>query len=345
MTTEPAPRPASRRVGLRILITVALVLLAGVIFVIFYVVQQTQKDTIPLGAPSGELAYTSNEGGWNIYALGTDGAARLLTADGDEETPDGKHDYFASWSFEGDMLNFLTARTGEMGPAQVNPDGSELRTLSVAEAIMSLFGEGRLDWDPAWSPADAQGQIRVGWSSLRDLNLELYMRTGNDGERIRLTNTGARDWFMSWSPDGTQILFSSDREGNENIYRMNVDTLETTQLTDDPLDDLHPVWALNGESILFLSERLNELKDGFLDLYVMNLDGSDQHPLGVDEVFSGDPTYSADGQQIAYMSNEEGDWNIYVMDVDGNNVSRLTEGSTDELFPVWRPVPADEAGS
>jgi Tol biopolymer transport system component len=43
------------------------------------------------------------------------------------------------------------------------------------------------------------------------------------------------------------------------------------------------------------------------------------------------------------MSNEEGDWNIYVMDSDGSNIRRLTASDADEMFPVWRPTPlADE---
>jgi TolB protein len=54
--------------------------------------------------------------------------------------------------------------------------------------------------------------------------------------------------------------------------------------------------------------------------------------------FSGDPAYSADGSEVVYMSNEDGHWHIYLMNADGTNVRRLTEGDADYLFPVWRPV-------
>jgi Tol biopolymer transport system component len=74
----------------------------------------------------------------------------------------------------------------------------------------------------------------------------------------------------------------------------------------------------------------------------MDVNGDNQRPIG-DEIFIGAPVYSPDGSQIAYMSNEEGDWNIYVMDSDGSNVRRLTASDADEMFPVWRPTPlADE---
>lgn len=340
-----AAKASNKRVGLRVIASVLALLVVGLAVGVIVLLQQTQQPPIALGAPSGELSYTSNAAGdWDIYTLDSSGQPRRLTSEGSGD------DYFASWSFEGDMINFLTDRSGDMGPGQVNPDGTGLRTLGIAQAITSLFFEGRLDWDPAWTAADVDGTVRVLWASLRDLNLEVYVRAGNSAEPVRLTEGGARDWFMAWSPDGTRILFSSDREGNENIYLMNADGSDLVQLTDDPMDDLHPVWSLDGQRILFVSERAFDLVDGQLDLYVMNLDGSDQRRLDVGEIFRGDPTYTADGAQVAYISNEAGDWNIYLTETDNletldtARIRRLTESDADDLFPVWRPVPANDAG-
>jgi len=299
----------------------------------FFVWQQMQGNPIPAGTPSGELAFMSNRSGkWELYLIDTQGQIVSLTAPGDDV-----HDYFPSWSFSGDMVNFLTSRAGEMGPGQVRPDGSELRTLGITEAVMSVFLAGRLDWDPAWSP---DGQ-RLGWASLRDLNLEIYVAGADGSDQRRLTNDPGRDWFLSWSPDGTRITFSSDRDGVENIYAIDPDGENMQQLTDSPGNDLRPVWSLDGETLLFVSERDVSLTTGQLDLFLMNPDGSDQRRFGPDDVFSGGAVHSADGQQIAYISNEEGGWNIYVMDADGSNVRRITDGDHDDLFPVWRPLVPD----
>jgi Tol biopolymer transport system component len=146
-----------------------------------------------------------------------------------------------------------------------------------------------------------------------------------------------------WSPDGTQILFTSERDGNEEIYVMDADGSNIVRLTDSGDDDTHPTWSEDGQSILFITERNVKLEDGDMEFYLMNVDGSDQRPLG-DETFIGGYVFSADGQQIAYISNEEGDWNIYVKDADGENVKRLTESDADEIFPVWRPTPLDAIG-
>lgn len=305
--------------------------LAGIAVVV--VVFLLPDDPIPIGAPSSELAFISDrDGTWDIFILDAAGNLRNLTDDDSDF-----HDYFASWAFDSQMINFVSNRAGELGPAQVGPDGGNLRSLSVATGILDVLREGRFDWDPAWSP---EGE-RLLWSSLRDNNLELYIAPADNlEERTRLTEhgfLGPRDWFGAWSPDGARVVFGSDREGDENIYIMNTDGSGLLQLTDDPEDDFHAMFSLDGESILFVSERDVALTTGEIGLYWINPDGSGLRRFVDGDVFAGDPMYSADGQQIAYMSNEEGDWNIYVMDADGSNVTRVTDSSANEMFPVWRP--------
>ena len=175
-------------------------------------------------------------------------------------------------------------------------------------------------------------------SSLRDFNLELYL-SDLDGENLqRLTDDGARDWFGSWSPDGTQIVFMSDRSGEETIYTLDVETTEITQLTQHTEATLHPFWSMDGEKIAYINQDDNLVEiAGVLDIYVMNADGNNSQPLGEEEVFEGDPMWSPDGSTVVYMSNEDGNWSLYSMDTNGENVVRLTDGEGDDIFPVWRP--------
>jgi Tol biopolymer transport system component len=314
----------------RLLISLTVVVVALAAAAVF-IYQRLQTDSVVLAIPSGELTFISDRNGtWDIFVLDTEGILYNLTADGDDQ------DYFASWSFQSDMINFLSSRSGEMGPAQVRPDGTDLKTLTIAEAVTTVLFEGRVDWDPAWSP----GAEKLGWSSLRDFNLELYLSDPDGENRQRITRDAGRDWFMSWSPDGEYFTFSSDRAGNEDVYKYNLTDESMTRLTDNPADDIHAVWSLDGERILFVSERENGLVTGQLDIYLMEPDGSQQRPLD-DEIFEGDPTYNADGSQVAFMSNESGTWSIYVMDADGGNVRRLTGDESNDLFPVWRPVAVD----
>jgi len=228
-----------------------------------------------------------------------------------------------------------------MGPAQVQPAEGGVRTLNPVQALTQMMGDGLTDWDPAWSVDGV-----LGYASLANglaVNLDLYLLDEPGAERERLTSdgpAGPNDWFLAWGPGGDRFVYNSNRDGNENIYLMDPATREITQLTDDPADDVHAAWSLDGDQLLFVSERDDLLQAGNLRLYTMNPDGSDQQPFDAETMlFSGDPVYAANGEQIAYMSNEDGNWHIYVMDADGGNVQQLTEGDADFLFPVWRPIP------
>jgi TolB protein len=316
--------------------TVAVSILALIVltFVVLSLVAywRVRSEKIVLGLPSGELAFNSDRTGmWDAFTLAPDGTLFNLTGDG------GGHDYFVSWAMKNDMLNFLSSRSGEMGPAQVRPDGSDLHTLSILEAVLTVVRDNRIHWDSTWSP-DSR---RIVWASVRDLNLEIYLADSDGENERRLTNDSGRDWFPSWSPDGTRIAFSSDREGNENIYVFDLESDTLTRLTDHPAHDFFAVWSMDSETILFVSERNRSLTTGRPEFFLINSDGSDLRPLGEDDIFIGDPTYSADGQQVAYISNEERTWTIYVMDGDGENVRRITDLASNDLFPVWRPIPED----
>ena len=329
---------ANKRGRLRIIVGVIVVIVIIVAVAVYFVLDSLNQDPIPLGAPGGEIAYMSNiEGNWDIFLIDAAGTTTNLTAPAGEQ---GDADYFPSWAFSSDMINFLTSREGEIGAGQVMPDGTALETLSVAQAILATVSTGRVDWDPSWSP---DGET-VLWASLRDLNLELYTMVNNDFDnRLRLTQdglNGPRDWFAAWSPDGSQIVFSSDRDGGEEIYVMNADGTDVVKLTDTEGDDTRPAWSEDGTQILFVTERNFPLESG-IDLYLMDANGDNQRPLG-EETFIGWLLYSADGSEIVYMSNEDGNFNIYVRDVDGSNVRQITDSEADDLFPVWRPTVLEE---
>ncbi len=64
--------------------------------------------------------------------------------------------------------------------------------------------------------------------------------------QTRMTNNGAAEMEPSWIPDGTGIIFNSNRSGNHEIYIMEIsESLEPgtiTRLTENDVDDDHPVW-------------------------------------------------------------------------------------------------------
>ncbi|RMG79611.1 MAG: hypothetical protein D6712_19390 [Chloroflexi bacterium] len=318
-------RPSYRRLIIGVVIVLLVLIGIG-----YYVRVNIQTAAIPLGVPTGELLFLANrEGDWDIYLLQTDGMALNLSKP-EEDAP--HDDYFPSWAMDGGVINFLSDKSGELAPAQILPNGTNRRDLSILEAILTLFTEGRFDWDPQWL---ADGRFVI--ASLRDFNLEVYLVSADGQTLTRLTESGARDWFPALSPDGEQLLFNSDRNGNEDIYLLNLNDTGATPipLTQHEADDIRAVWSLDGGRILFISEREHNLESGVIDFYVMNADGSDLHPLGEDEIFEGGAVWSPDGEVYAFMSNRDGDFDLYLRE--GETTILLTDNTTPDLFPVWRP--------
>ena len=95
---------------------------------------------------------------------------------------------------------------------------------------------------------------------------------------INLTNHLAWDGSPDWSPDGNQIVFQSDRDGNSEVYVMNADGTNPINLTNHLASDGSPDWSPDGNQIAFQSNR-----DGNWEIYIMNADGANpinltQHP-------------------------------------------------------------------
>ena len=100
------------------------------------------------------------------------------------------------------------------------------------------------------------------------------MNADGTGE-VNVTNTpDVSEEYPAWSPDGTQIAFNSDRDGDQEIYVMAQDGTNQTRITDDPGRDYYSAWSPDGERISFTSNR-----GGDPQIYVMAADGSDEKAI------------------------------------------------------------------
>lgn len=180
--------------------------------------------------------------------------------------------------------------------------------------------------------ADGQGPGIPGgltFFSARAGNNEIYTADWDGTRPLRITNDMASDTDPDLSPDGRDIIFTSNRTVDNEIYLIPSTGGQAINLTNNPAaNDGWARWAPDGSHIVFQSNR-----DGNFELYMMNGDGSGVTRLtdypGVDQF----PDWSPNGQEIAFRR----DTDIYVLDLLNGESRRLTNAPPLNQMPAWSP--------
>ncbi len=208
------------------------------------------------------------------------------------------------------------------------------RSLYISDAL----GKKRLkigsftssDGYPAISP---DGK-RIVFYGKYDRNKTWSIHTVDlDGSNFKRLTEVKHVWDSApvWSPDGKSIVFAreyKDKNGNwqEEIWIMNPDGSNKKQIK-----------ALKGRSPEFMKDGrlLFQTKASPSQISIANLDGSNQILLTNDDTNNMSPKISPDGSKIAYLSNRDGNQEVYIMDIDGRNQKRMTSNSIAEWGPGW----------
>lgn len=228
----------------------------------------------PVGQ-GGMSAVWSPDGEWLAYLSGLDVIARRPET-GERETLVSL-DALAvqgtgtalSWSSDGEWLAITMTNSAQDGQGlyMVRTDGTGLRRLSRPPGGT---------FTPSWSPTG--GPIAFSWSPVA--NAEIYLLDASlalisDSHTTfaapaKITQNMYTDTAPSWSPDGSQIAFVSDRIGNSDVYLMLPNGEDLYAITADPAYDGMPTWSPDGMRLAFSSHR-----DQGDALYSMNRDGTD----------------------------------------------------------------------
>ena len=198
-------------------------------------------------------------------------------------------------------------------------------------------------------PADVIGKI--AFVSETSTDTQLYIMNA-DGSNVRqLTTKNAFPWSPALSPDGKQIAFAAKVSEHYQIFVMNVDGTNEQQLTQNPtgqsgISGLD--WSRDGKQIVFTYKLNDDINIQSYDLYTINVDGSHQQKITaqpMELVFS--PHWSPDRSQIVFdtLGYSPDDLtkpidfsvhsHIYIVNVDGSGLHRLTQAENNEHFPAW----------
>jgi Tol biopolymer transport system component len=290
-------------------------------------------------------------------AAGPAGAA--LTLNGRiyfESDRDGDFDIY-SMTYLGTNLKQLTNHPGRDGDVEVSPDGSRIAfTRGHAVYVKSSDGTGPelqltssgSNQNPTWSP---DGK-RIAFESFRShhQNFEIYRMNVEGFDPFdpqtwglqRLTWNPAEDRSPVWSPDGTTIAFTSNRDGNGEIYSLNAnfDLFDSatwgppTRLTNDPGLDGFPAWLPDSSGLLFSTNRHGQQ----FDIYIMHKSGGGQDRL----------TFTVDTSEVTpaaapvccsytFARNHGSEREIYTRSSMNTHIGeqRLTYSGADDWSPFW----------
>jgi Tol biopolymer transport system component len=227
----------------------------------------------------------------------------------------------------------------------MNADGTERTQLTT---------HPEADFDPVWSPDGT----RIAFRAHRDDDEEVYVMNADGSGQMNLTNNFVSDYSPAWSPDGAYIAFASNRlnsSGND-IWIMNADGSNATRVTDIPGISEYPTWSPDGSQLAFACTFGRVLPEGVGDfeICVVNADGTELVQLTDAAGESKLPAWSPDGNTIAFESNRNGwptlpdyvlpaydgerfgEYDLYLMNVDGSNQVNITNNPRqDDSMAAW----------
>jgi TolB protein len=143
------------------------------------------------------------------------------------------------------------------------------------------------------------------------------------------------DQLPTWSPDGNEVIFTSRRSGQRRseLFRAPRDVAndeEAGRVVKQIGEGDYPTWGSDGRLYF---KGWGQTGKG---LQVAQPDLSQVTALTDDETDTA-PAPSPDGKKVAFMSNREGNWEIYIFDVESEEVTRLTDDVGQDGLPTWSP--------
>jgi TolB protein len=200
-------------------------------------------------------------------------------------------------------------------------DADGARPSVIAESAQPIMS-------PAWSP---DGR-RMAYVSFESGVSRIFVQELATGRRQAVSSKPGINSAPAWSPDGTQLaLVLGGVDGNLDIYVLTLATGELRRLTQHPAIDTEPAWAPDGRSIFFTSDRA-----GGPQVYRVGLDGQNPRRVTFEGNYNARPRVSPDGEQLAVVHNDRGNFRIAVFDLRRGGMRILSDGRQDES-PSFAP--------
>jgi Tol biopolymer transport system component len=212
--------------------------------------------------------------------------------------------------------------------AAVSRANSKLEWFDREEGSQGSLGETAGYVEVHLSPDNAQAAVSLVSRGARELWIYEIARN----IRTRFT-FGSSSWVPSWSPDGSELVFTSIRNGRYGLYRKSLGGPGEERLLIDSEGAIFPEgWSPDGKLLAFDRQS----PDTSYDVWILPLYSErEPYPFVQTEFEDAGAAFSPDGQWLAYQSNEKGRWEVYVTPFPGPG--RKWQVSTGGgAWPRWR---------
>jgi hypothetical protein len=155
----------------------------------------------------------------------------------------------------------------------------------------------------------------------------------------RLTTDGHLKQRPVWSPDGQWLAFTRHEGATIFLFVRSADGKTERRLTSHGNPEFDADWSPDGKRLVLAYDKASP-NQGDIDVHMVNLDGTDFKPFAATEgKLSHEewPSWSPDGQRIAYSSTRDDNQEIYVARSDGSEKKRLTTELAIDAHPAWSP--------
>lgn len=288
-------------------------------------------NTDPDWSPNGEKIIYISQGnaggraGRDIFIINANGGEEINLT---KSFPEIGFDE-PKWSPDGTKIAYVGCHSYAYESCEIfimNSDGSEKKQITNNE-----FDDRYFEWSP-------DGKQIAFWS-FRNKQGDIYVINIDGNAELKLTNNPKYPNHISynidptWSPNGKTILYMSTNFNTPHyeIYAINSDGSNEIRLThtesSEWLTSGKQMWSPDGKKLAFMYWD----KEDIDRIYIMNSEGSERVFI-TDGPRDTDPRWSPDGRKIAFLSYRDGQPEIYIMNNDGSNQTRLTYSNINESW-------------
>ncbi len=304
----------SRRSGCWLAVAALIIILGGGAAFSYFVFPDTTEQAIAYFIAAPNTVTPASEAGSTMAPVATETPAASASSTQESPTP------------------------APSATATISPTPSVTTRPSLTPSPTSTMTSVPTD-TPLPGPTPLGGGSQIAYASDQTSSPQIWIMNVDGSGKRQLTDLNGGACQPDWSPDGSQLVFTSPCPGeqeeypNSRLYIINADGTNLTPLPAEPGGDFDPNWSPDGNRIAFTT-----LRGGNSEIYVLNLRTMSAQPVVEGGFRNFHPAWNWLGNKIAFVGARPGPFRIWITDQLGEEpVPFSRSGSLKNTSPIWSP--------